>query len=460
MVRQHKTQYTVYWYRYKHNISGKYIGSQNDIEAAITNMLATRPALQEFFTASTETAEGISLYKAQLSELTDIISALQSSYNALDAAQADMADGGGLSPETIGKLAKAEAWKENANAKMQTGMSEIQKEIDSLEEQNNVLRENIALYNEKAYDTDNIAEMDSYFRLVNEATAELEANTTAIEANQATQEGAVENLNDLIFVTTDATNSTWGLVYAELELMHTMGDLNDSQYQAALHNIQAMQDLAENAIQNIGKATGAAAKNLEETKNRLQDLLDELEDMKDGSDDLVDYVMDMLKHRIQQQINLLEEMKDKYSEIIDLKKKSLDATKDEQDYQKTIAKKLKEMAKLQERINALSLDDSRSARAEKAKLLEELAELQEDLDSTQADKSIEVTKDALDKMEENYHAEKDGEIKILEDSISSTQKLYDMAIEYIRNNWDTLYSELISWNTEYGTSLNSEITTA
>lgn len=182
--------------------------------------------------------------------------------------------------------------------------------------------------------------------------------------------------------------------------------------------------------------------------------------MKDGCDDLVKYVMDMLKHRIQQQINLLGEMKDKYSEIIDLKKKSLDTTKDEQDYQKTIAKKLKEMAKLQERINALSLDDSRSAQAEKGKLLEQLAELQEDLDSTQADKSIEVTKDALDKMEENYHAEKDEEIKILENSISSTQKLYDMAIEYNRNNWDTLYSELISWNIEYGTSLNSEITTA
>lgn len=1070
--------------------SGKYIGSQDEIEAAITNVLATRPALQEFFTTSTKTAEGVALYKAQLSELTDVISSLQSSYNALDAAQSDMVDGGGLSPETIEKLAKAEsnyldyiyeengvvklnteAWKENANAKMQTEMSEIQKEIDSLEEQNAVLRENIALYNEKAYDTDNIAEMDSYFRLVNEATAELEANTTAIEANQAklalygsiygditgdmdayrsalanfssvastidtisgsfqtlanlqaevangftmsldkalefakvypeilnsaqvtadgqislnedvvnsfikgkkaeldaqidsevaqleadktvlqakmeaaqaqldlakavaegegdiskelaeyrinagnavaqalidagideatafklaaaamaqnaeefdrvamevctdvngnfnqaafdlaqtmyknltnvktdlasvakqahetakaiagvangdskagssaiqggsgggtggsniklnltsgsfegteytytakesgledfisqieldisnyqdaisqidgqiatlkalknlplssfkgksssggsgsnsskkeveeytatiedyreaverlrkaqedvnsikttidesddlkekillekqlisayqreqealhnlnnlrdntitngvaalrelgfvveynadtnelwienmerlneltadskgeygslqeatnalrkntedligtlenlneenqkgsstwrelknsikdakiaivndlqdivdqasdavdeiqnvadtlygaadefaandgfitidtwqalrkvgmqymqllkdengvyeineerinaviaartrqmavenamsyveriklaTQEGAVENLNDLIFVTTDATNSTWGLVYAELELMHTMGDLNDSQYQAALHNIQAMQDLAENAIQNIGKDTGAVATNLEETRKQLEstkdglkDLLDELEDMQDGAGDLVDYVMEMLKHRIQQQINLLDEMKDKYSEIIDLKKKSLDATKDEQDYQKTIAKKLKEMAKLQERINALSLDDSRSAQAERTKLLEEMAELQEDLADSQSDKSIEAQKEALDQMEKDYHEEKDNEIKILEDSISSTLKLYSMAISYIRDNWDTLYSELIAWNTEYGTSLNSEIDAA
>lgn len=283
----------------------------------------------------------------------------------------------------------------------------------------------------------------------------------------ATEKDSVENLNDLIYVTTDAANATWGLTKAELELLHIRGLLDDSQYDAALHNIQVMYNLAENAIQNIGKETGALEKHLESmreeleaTKDSLEDLLDELEDMQDGAGGLIDYVMDMLKHRINQQIDLLDDMKDKYSELIDLKKESLDATKDEQDYQKTIAKKLKEMAKLQERINALSLDNSRESKAEQAKLLEELAELQEDLADTQADKSIEAQKDALDQMEEDYHKEKDEEIKILEDSISSTQKLYDMAINYIRNNWDTLYSELISWNTEYGTSLNSEISKA
>lgn len=283
----------------------------------------------------------------------------------------------------------------------------------------------------------------------------------------AAQEGSIEDLNNLCFATTDATNSTWGLVYAELELMHTMGELNDSQYQAALHNIEVMQDLANNVVANIGKATDAVAKNLEaarkeleNTKKELQDLLDELEDMEDGANDLIKYVMDMLKHRIQEQINLLEEMKKKYSEIINLKKDSLDATKDEQDYQKTIAKKLKEMAKLQERINALALDDSRSAQAERAKLLEEMAELQEDLADSQADKSIEAQKEALDQMEKDYHEEKDEEIKILEESISSYQKLYDMAIDYIRNHWDTLYQELIDWNYEYGSVLNSEITAA
>lgn len=283
----------------------------------------------------------------------------------------------------------------------------------------------------------------------------------------ATQEGSIESLDNLCFATADATSSTWGLVYAELELMHAMGELNDSQYQDALHNIEAMQNLADNAVANIGKATDAVAKNLEETRQRLEDtkkgledLLDELEDIEDGAGDLIKYVMDMLKHRIKEQIGLLEDMKDKYSEIIQLKKDSLDASRDEQDYQKTIAKKLKEMAALQERINALALDDSRSAQAERARLLEELAELQEDLADTQADKSIEAQKEALDQMEKDYHEEKDKEIEILEDSISSYQKLYDMALAYIRNNWDTLYSELIAWNYEYGSVLNSEITAA
>ncbi len=276
----------------------------------------------------------------------------------------------------------------------------------------------------------------------------------------AAQQGSIEDLNSLVFATNGATSATWGLVYAELELMRMMGDLNDSQYQAALHNIQTMQDLADNVINNIDKAAGSVAKNLENMRKQLEDTLDELEEMQDGADNLVDYVMDMLKHRIQQQVDLLEEMKDKYSELINLKKESLDTTKDEQDYQKSIAKKLREMANLQERINALSLDDSRSAQAERAKLLEEMAELQDDLADTQADKSIETQKEALDKMEEDYHAEKDEEIKILEESISSTQKLYDMAIAYIRDNWDTLYTELIEWNTEYGSVFNTEITAA
>lgn len=271
----------------------------------------------------------------------------------------------------------------------------------------------------------------------------IESSLSYIEALRiAKQEGDIATLNNLLYATEEATDATWGFVYANLAL----AGLDEDQYQAALKNINALRALADSACESIGQ-----------TANRVTN---ELEEMQTGLTDILDYVMDMLKQRIQDQIDGLEDMKDAYSEIIDLKKQSLEASKDEADAEKSRAAKLKEIAKLQARIDALSLDDSREAQAEKAALLEELSELQSDLADEQADRTLEAQEDALDKMEESYHDEKDKEIEILEDSISSYQKLYDMAISYIESHWDTLYGELISWNTQYGDGLNSEITTA
>lgn len=271
----------------------------------------------------------------------------------------------------------------------------------------------------------------------------IESSLAYVEAlRMVKSEGDIATLNNLLYATEQATNATWGLVYANLAL----AGLDEDQYQAALRNINAIRAMADSAVQSIGKTVGGVT--------------DELEKMQNGLNDILDYVMDMLKQRIQDQIDGLEDMKDAYSEIIDLKKKSLQASKDEATQSKTMATRLRKIAKLQARIDALSLDDSREAQAEKAALLEELSELQSDLADEQADRTLEAQEDALDKMEESYRDEKDKEIEILKDSISSYQKLYDMAISYISDNWDSLYDELIGWNTEYGDVLNSDITSA
>lgn len=258
----------------------------------------------------------------------------------------------------------------------------------------------------------------------------------------ALQENSIEDLNNLLYATTEATNATWGLVYANLALL----GLDDDQYQAALHNINAIRSLADSAVSGIGQTAGKTA--------------EELNDMKDGLDDILKYVMDMLKQRINDQIDALEDMKDAYADIISLRKEALEAAKSEADYQDKVAEKVKELAKLQARINALSLDDSRDAQAQKAKLEEEMAQLQKELADTQADYAVDAQKDALDDMQKAYEEQKDAEIKVLEDSISSYQKLYDMAISYIQSNWNSLYDELIAWNYQYGDELSSTITTA
>lgn len=258
----------------------------------------------------------------------------------------------------------------------------------------------------------------------------------------AKQNDDVETMNRLLNATEETTNATWGLVYANLSML----DLTEEQRKAALANINALRALADSAVDSIGKSSDA--------------LSDSLNNMKDGLDSILDYVISMLTQQINDQIDSLNDMKDAYSEIIDLKKESLEASKNENDYQKELADKMKEMAKLQARIDILSLDDSRSAQAERAKLMEEMQNLQSEMSEKQADHAREAQEDALDKMNEAYGKEKDKEIEALEESISSYQKKYDMAIKYIQEHWDTLFDELIDWNTEYGNDLNETVVKA
>lgn len=86
--------------------------------------------------------------------------------------------------------------------------------------------------------------------------------------------------------------------------------------------------------------------------------------------------------------------------------------------------------------------------------------LQEDLNEKQADHAIDQQKEALDKMQKDYEETQDARIKDLEDSISSEQKLYDMAVNHIKSNWGSLLDELTNWNYQFGSDLTVEIESA
>lgn len=249
-------------------------------------------------------------------------------------------------------------------------------------------------------------------------------------------------LNNLIFATDVAANSTWDLVYAQLQLL----GLDESQYNAALQRINTLRSLADVAVTSIGRVDNAAKEALESTSQAL--------------DDILEYVKDMIKQEVENQVDALEDQIDRYREIVDLQKESLDIEREKDKYTKSVAEKTKAIAQLQARIAQLDLDDSREAQAEKSKLMEELADLNNDLAETQADHAYEVNSDALDAMADAYEKEKNKEIEILKDSISSQEKIYQMAIDRINNHWDTLYDDLINWNYQYGNTVQSELISA
>lgn len=264
----------------------------------------------------------------------------------------------------------------------------------------------------------------------------LESASAYVERlRMALQENDVVSLNNLLNATADLTEVQWGSVYAQLAML----DLTKEGYEQAVKNVDAYRSVLANVKAGVGI---------------------DFDDTKDSVDALFKYVEDMIRDEIDQQVDALEELKDKYSEIIDKKKESLQLSKDEADYQDEVADKVKEMAKLQEKINALSLDDSRESIAKRKDLEEQLADLQKELGETQANEAYDRQTDNLDKMQEAYEKEKDAEIKKLQDSISSEEKLYQMARKRIQDGWATLYDDLIEYNTRAGSDINAKVTQA
>lgn len=278
---------------------------------------------------------------------------------------------------------------------------------------------------------------------------------SAIERNE------IDELMNLTLATEATTSATWDLVYAQLRLMNLSGELNDTMYAGALQNVNNLRSLTANVVDNVDQMY-TCTEEIEEDTSAITDALREqkelLEDQADALDDLLKYVKEMIKQEVKNQIKALEDQVSAYKKIVNLQKESLKLEREKDDYNKNVKNKINDIAELQKRIAMLDLDGSREAMAEKAELQEELAELQEDLADTQADHAYDATCDMLDDMADAYEEEKNKEIEILEESISSEEKLYRLAIERIQTQWDTLYQQLIDWNYEYGTVTNDEIT--
>lgn len=259
----------------------------------------------------------------------------------------------------------------------------------------------------------------------------------------STQEDAIESTDRLTLATDKLTQSTWAYLETQLFDLHQNGKLTDDQYAGALENLRNYRMIL----------TGV--------NTEFQSHADEMTKANEAMDKILEYTIELVKQQVQDEIDGLNELVDQYKELIDAKKEALNQTKEEDDYTEDLLDKTKQLAKLKSEETMLRLaagSGDRSAQAKLAKNLEEQGELQKDIDKTQRDHSIETQEEALDQMAEDYEEEKQEEIKVLEKSISSQQKLYDKAIAYIDEHWDTLYSDLITWNSEYGSTINDEIT--
>lgn len=394
-----------------------------DSQAAVDAMKAkgatdTDEELQEMERAYWEAYKSMyekldELNKLYVEALNDKIDDVQSAYDRFKGAAEEFNKYGGVSMDTFQELLDGGleylSYLENVNGQYIINEDAINDVIAAEKEQLSI---------ESAL---------SYIGQIREALGNDEAN----------------RLDHLVDASEKIGDSTWDLVYAQLEELKALG-LSGDQYTQILNNIEAMQAISDQVVTDIA----GGEEELEEVR----------ENQKSSLEDIIGLVQDLIEYETDQQIEAIEEQIDAYQEIIDLKKEALKTSRDENDYEKDVAEQLKEIAELQSRIGQLSLDDSREGQAERAKLEEELAEAQEKLADLQGDNAYDKQVDALDKLGEAFEEDKQAEIDALEEKISSEEKLYQLAIERIENGWSTLYEELIAWNTEAGSILNAEIT--
>ena len=189
--------------------SGQFIGTNEEIAASVDGVLKSQSRFSSFYADELNDAGGAAAQvEKAVTNLTERVKEMQTAYKVLETAQQEMASGAGLSAETIQALADAnenyldylyeengviklnnDAWRENANSKMESEMFDIEREIRELQEQNSelekqnqTLSDNIDLYKEQRT-LGNDGGM--WNQLIVDATNSVKENNDAIETNNA-----------------------------------------------------------------------------------------------------------------------------------------------------------------------------------------------------------------------------------------------------------------------------------
>lgn len=181
------------------------------------------------------------------------------------------------------------------------------------------------------------------------------------------------------------------------------------------------------------------------------------EDMHDSLESLLDLTKDLIRHEKELEKDALKEQVDSYREIIDLKKEMLKLSERERNYAEEIEEKTAAIAKLQTRIDTLSLDDSRAALLERGALAEELAELQKDLADTQREHYLDTVEDQLDKELSDYEKAQDVKIDEIDDFLDNQEKLNQAALDRLEGMTSSTFDSLLSYAQAYTSTTRAEL---
>lgn len=253
--------------------------------------------------------------------------------------------------------------------------------------------------------------------------------------------------------------------------------------------ITMIRQSAEQRKQIEVKANQEAMDDLRDVQNSPKELLDmvmqmlrqETEDRKEELDKQLENKKDALKEEYDAEKKAIEDKLDLIRKEADERKKALQKEQDERNYNRGLEEKQKQIKDVEDKLLALSNDDSIQALKKRKELEAELAKYKQELEDYQYDHQISIREDAIDEeleaqedklnkeleaLDDRYDKELDmldkkhkQEIKKYEEMLSSQKKLREEALRLIEKGERELYDKLIAWNDEYGVTNVSPLCT-
>ena len=167
--------------------------------------------------------------------------------------------------------------------------------------------------------------------------------------------------------------------------------------------------------------------------------------------ELVNIRLNMLKDEIEREKEALNTKLSNLKDFYQKQKDMLQESYDNEKYLEEQAEKRKSVADIQAEIDQLRFDDSAKAHKRRIELEKELKEANKTLSDFERDHTLKTAQDQYDKLYEQQ------EKTITEETAA---KLYERALNDVRNGSVSLYNEMIAWNEKYGDGITENITKA
>ena len=234
---------------------------------------------------------------------------------------------------------------------------------------------------------------------------------------------------------------------------------------AAMGTLAQQMELAKAKSEEYADQIAWLNKNWKKSGYSYDEYIEKLNELKEGQwdsieayEDAKDSIVDLNKTRIDAVKDGMEKELDAYKELIDKQKELLSAEKDLHDFEKSIGDQEKEIATIERKIAALTGNNSASATAQRKQLEAELLEAKAELEELYYDRSIENQQNALDREYEHYEETMNDEMEALDKYLEDEEKVIADSLEIVKNNADSVLSEINEISKMYGIEISDCIT--